>query len=396
MVLTQDSPDLSGISPGETITLVGRTDGIRGTRIFEITSVLPGPYIVRVTPTPTTTDNQTEWYIGGAFFKIGVAAEVVEAGDVVNIQEASGDYVEAVSVPSGGTGSNTDKVLLRGYRDTPGDGVQIRWRCPAGGDCLTLQSGVRFWVIQDVWFRQTSLSGNGRGIAGANADNVTLRNVRSSGHQGAGIRLGNNCALDRVYAHDNGGDGIRTGSNTFVINCASLYNGGAGVELGSGTTLFALCVGNSGQGVDFTGTGFQSVVHCTVHGKELATGHGIRFPAGNGGYPAIVVNCIVVECGVGIKGPSTSDSPVIGEGVILFGNTTNYEDFETQLREVLEDPLFLDPDNGDYSLTRRSPAIAGVTVSDIEGLEFSSNSSYAGSLAKLDTDFFPLYPWYIP
>jgi len=93
-----------------------------------------------------------------------------------------------------------------------------------------------------------------------------------------------------------------------------------------------------------------------VDGDNGITTIGISMGFG-GTNSRVVANNIIVNCAIGVAGGvSDGDANKISHNNLLFGNTANYSNWNTERNEFLVDPQFIDSANNDYRLKSTSPA----------------------------------------
>jgi len=392
--LTADTPDLSAVVVGDTLRLNGRADGINSTDLFEITDVDDDNDIVTVTPIPGTLTSGVTWAIGGAFATITRGMAPAADDDVINVKN-SAEYEETLALPR----LSSTVIQLRGYESTPGDTGMAAVRAPAvDSNVITCSvGGLHNWFIENLWIKGASGSTTGSATHPGNADGLIFRHCRASGHGGNGFWVDDYCRLIQCHAHDNGGMGFSADTDGSFHSCVSVDNDGDGFRTQTGTFEQCVSARNGGDGIDHWSTsGMPLVAHCTIDSCDV----GIRL--GNDALaPPVVVNCIVSNCTTGIIGPANYPARV-SEHNCVYGNDTDYTDFSTPIGEVTSDPLYVDPDNNDWSLRDTSEAaFGGVGVDSAPGSgPFRAQSPAIGALPPVASPrgalLPPLYPWYIP
>jgi hypothetical protein len=205
------------------------------------------------------------------------------------------------------------------------------------------------------------------------------------------------CRFIQCHSHNNGGMGFSVDGNGSFHSCISVDNDGDGFRAQTATWEQCVSARNGEDGIDhWLETGIPVVVHCTIDDCDV----GIRLGA-DALAPPVVVNCIVSNCATGIIGPVNYPARV-SEHNCVYGNTVDYVDFDTSVGEVTSDPLYVDADNGDWSLRDTSEAaFGGVGVDSAPGSgPFRAESPAIGALPPVASPRGatrpPLYPLYIP
>jgi len=137
----------------------------------------------------------------------------------------------------------------------------------------------------------------GHGVSGLNARNSRLEELRVSGNEGTGLKigdgsivsncsaynnagggliLGNNLVLTACTASQNGGNGITVGLRSTVTNCSAAFNGGEGIEAGSGSIVSGCAAGsNSANGIKVNTSCYVLHNNCISNGFSSGDGAGI-------------------------------------------------------------------------------------------------------------------------
>lgn len=138
------------------------------------------------------------------------------------------------------------------------------------------------------------------------------------------------------YNNSGRGIGTFTPSSVHARNCLFYNNGGKGIEHGGilyveGCTFY----GNSDSGILFDGTEDEGwVINSTFVNNG---GYGVEFNNGNLPTRATILTNIHTH-------GNTSGATNLGDSVLGHGHVTG-------------DPLFLDPDNGDFTVQKGSPIL---------------------------------------
>jgi hypothetical protein len=198
-----------------------------------------------------------------------------------------------------------------------------------------------------------------------------------------------NCTFSGNSAESPGGGGMYNSSSspivtdcTFIDNLAIFGGNGGGMYnlFGSSPTVTGCTFsGNSaggfgsGGGMYNTGASSPTVTNCTFTGNFAGGEGGMH---NTGGSSPMVTNCILWNNGPEeIFGPATVAYSDVHGGWPGIGN-------------IDADPLFVDPDNGDYRLSDGSPcidagdntAVPKGTTSDLDG-----NPRFVDDLGTIDT-----------
>ncbi len=252
-------------------------------------------------------------------------------------------YSDSTVIDGGGNGSVmtlNGEILVRGFTVQNGGGV------PFGGGLFCSGGGI---ILEDLMIVGNGADSNGGGVFASNA-NVTLRRVdlieNNSRSHGGGFSIQNGSTLieDCEFLRNESGDagGIH-GINSDVVmrhvliaqNLANSSLGGAAEILGSTVSM---------ERVTITGNQAVSYGAFTIQGEQLTITNSIIFGNFSPDRPLIRLT--------GDNQISFTDLAG-GEDVIELG-----EDARLALDELIdEDPLFVNPDEGDYHLTEDSPCI---------------------------------------
>ncbi len=374
--LSLDSPDLSTVASGDTIRIAGRTDGVNSTDIFEITSVNDGFDTVDVVQIPTSGGSSLAWAVGGAFKTIQKAVDIMDGNDFCWIKATSG-YKEAVFSVRNGTA--TAPIIFEGYTNTIGDGGEA----VLDGDGILTNGWTTFGVSAFIYhvFRNLRMTNfTNHGLNAALTSHMDIIRCRFDNNSADGARTVGHSTFTGCYFHNNGAYGLYSRKQNTVIACISNHNSRDGIYSEDDCVIYrCLVVGNGEININVPEDSRRLVVNCTVDGDGKVSTIGVN--TGNtflGGVSCF--NNIIYDCQVGISSLNDISETSLSAHNLLYDNTLNYSLFETQFGEVLENPLFIDEDNLDYSLTNGSPAVkAGFDLSSVGWIDFSAQQIDIGA-----------------
>jgi parallel beta-helix repeat protein len=290
-----------------------------------------------------------------------------------------------------------------------GGGIYCDWSSPSINDCIISENsadedGGGIYCINESSpaINNCSINGNsanaGGGIYCRNESNPTISDCTISGNSasdGGGIHCSwdsnptiSNCIISDNLADWGEGGGIRSiyQASLTITNCIisenSAYYGGGGICSNSdGSLAISSCTisGNSADGYyNSSGGGIISsspttISDCTINGNSADDGGGISC-----GGSTTISNCAVTDnIGEGIyvgdygdpSGPditfsdfyNNSDGDFGGDGIdpelgVMVGINANGDPCDVYSNISL-DPMYVDPDNGNYHLQPDSPCI---------------------------------------
>jgi hypothetical protein len=380
--------DLSGVSLGETIRVVGETGGIQGGEVFEITGVNDGTNVISINP--ETFDNLAgglTWAIGGAFKTLQEAADNIQVSGSTNHPthiKNSVTYTETMSLPNPFGGVNS-YFLIQGYSNTPGDGglVTIDGENTRANGLLTTTGVTVGLVVRNI--RCTNHTGLGAG--NTNSHYMIWRRCQFD-NNGSGLKGGTGCRVIGCYAHDNTGIGINVTTNAEVAACVANDNGTDGIYISQGQSYKCVARGNASIGIHHAGgSGVQGAKACTVDGDGKTTTTGIALDGDE--ITTSAVDCIVYDCTTGISSSAGFVNRGMGWNNLLFNNTTDYSNATTHSGEVTTDPAFVDEANDDYTPGDSGGAVgAGLDVTGQSwDATYASGGSTIGALEAQGTDY---------
>ena len=198
----------------------------------------------------------------------------------------------------------------------------------------------------------------------------------SSNDQGGGMyNLGDsptviNCTFSGNSANVGGGM-VNVSSSPTVTNCtfggnSATFGGGGMRNISSSSPTVTNCTfsGNragSGGGMRNSSSSSPTVSDCTFSGNTAINGNALAFD-GNPNFPSglIMTNCILWDGG---------DEIWNNDGSVITINYTDVQGGWPGTGNIDADPLFVDPDNGDFRLQAGSPCIdAGDNTAVPEGV----------------------------
>jgi parallel beta-helix repeat protein len=314
---------------------------------------------------------------GYPYTSIQAAITAANAGDTVLVHD--GTYVESINF----SGKAITVRSANGAAGTIIDGN-------ASGSVVTFNSGEGSGSILDG-FTIRNGSGNGSGNGGGgiycSSSAPTITNCRITGNTayfggGIGCRYSSaptitNCIVSGNTASIGGGIYSRESSPT-ISNCTISGNEGTatggGIESDAGSsaiitncTITGNTAGNGGGIYGYFSS--SSITNCTIIGNTATSGGGICLDNAS----ASVTNSILWS--------NVPDQHYVTNGG-RFSSLT-YSDIDNELGEtgngnIRQDPLFVDPANGDFRLQPTSPCIDAGT---------------SDGAPSLDRDGFPRYDY---
>jgi len=255
-------------------------------------------------------------------------------------------------------------------------------------------------TVTNCTFSDNSASFFGGGMRNANSSSPTVTNCTFTGNEAGLI-----------------GGGMHNGSSSpTVTNCtftgnSAVFNAGGMSNFANSSPTVTNCTfsGNSasssGGGMRNANASSPTVTNCTFSGNSASSSGGGMYND-NASSPT-VINCTfsgnsAVTDGGGMWNGSTS-SPTVANCILrnnspdeIFGPATvAYSDVQggyPGIGNIDADPLFVDPDNGDFRLQAGSPCIdAGDNASmpngvlrDLDGNPRFIDSTFVGTMATVD------------
>ncbi len=363
--LSDDTPDLSGVSVGDCIRLAAEGGGRRSGDIFEITAVDDGADTVTVTPTPGSNLNQA-WAIGGAWATIQKAANTVLAADTDYVWVKGGtSYTETVNISL--AMGNTSPATFEGYTTATGDGGQftINGAATRANGMTDSITAAAYYIFKNM--RITDHTSHGTSLS---MDACVWKNCKFDNNGGAGMLGDDYHRFENCEFSDNTTDGCDVDVAAAFIGCRAYRNGLDGLEARTGIMFGCVSYSNAGNGLIFSGAGlsFHVFINCTVDGHAKDTGVGIHCGSSFAGLN-ITINNIVYDCVGGINTTAGMQEQLISRNNLVNSNTADYiGGGATYSGEVTADPQFTEEAAQDYTLASGSPAKgAGYDESTLEG-----------------------------
>ena len=188
--LSGDTPNLSGVSVGDTIRLSAETGGKGGgaSDIFEITAVDDGLDTVTVTPTPGTNSGQT-WAIGGAWATLQKAADTAIAGDEVRLMNTA---TETPAATVDFDINNATQISPVRFIGSDASGVPLTTGFyTVSGSSLPASSDLIYGTVSHRYFTRVRFTAAKRhGLSFANfVGDITLNHCRVDNNASNGIQV---------------------------------------------------------------------------------------------------------------------------------------------------------------------------------------------------------------
>lgn len=394
--LSGDTPDLSGVSVGDTIRLSAETGGQgAGTSdIFEITAVDDTLDTVTVTPTPGTNSGQT-WAIGGAWASLQKAADEAIAGDEVRLMNTATEQPTAKIDFDTNVGERSNPIRFVGA-DASGDPLDgaghytISGASMASGNLIEFNSAV---YLEFIDVRVTASKSIGIHDASFSSYNSFLR-CRIDNNVSHGMTIqGEYYIFTDTEIDSNGGAGMKeTTANRggFILVHSKVHgNGSDGISLGRisdtvmSVALSSLIYNNGGHG--FNMNAGLLVDSCTIYGN---TGSGISLLQSD--VDLFCTNTSFVSNGEHAI-DFTSERQVSGSSNNHGHNNTSgdlptglYGGSFPGIGNQSGNPLFADAANGDFTPGAGSPLIeASVSGGTIGAVEPATGGGGGGGISQL-------------
>ena len=246
----------------------------------------------------------------------------------------------------------------------PGDTVQV-----AAGtytETLNMKESV---IIQGAGADVTIIEGGDGvfawGIGEGKLDGFTVRNSNLTGIHcyTTSVTFSNNVIINNNHTGIGCFDDL---ANPVIINNAIIGNGGDGIRCDGAShpkIMNNIIGGNRGEAIGLYGSSSPNIINNTV----IKNADGIDCE--DSSQPTIMNNIVVNNCGSGID-VDDGAAPVVGYNNV-WGNGEDYENLEPGIGDISVDPLFIDPEAGNYQLQDGSPCIdAGNPAAKYNDLHF--------------------------
>lgn len=355
VVLSDDTPDLSGVSVGDCIYLADEGgNGIRSGDIFEITAVNDGADTVTVTPTPGSNLNQA-WAIGGAWASLQKAADTVRAADTDHVWIKGGtNYTEVLNLTLSMAAATP--AILEGYTASPGDNglFTIDGEAVRANGVTDSPLGSSHYIFKNM--RVTDHTSHGMDVT---MDHCICKNCRFDNNGGSGVVVDDFWRFENCWFDDNGAMGCNCDSVAMFVGCRAFRNVTNGLCTDTGIMFGCVAYSNGGSGLYMQGASnvLCAIVNCTVDGDAKDTTIGINQVVGGLGL-IVCINNIVYDCATGIFFSTGFGGEInVSRNNLVNANTADYGGSgATHSGEVTDPPAF-ETEGSDYRLTGLSPAI---------------------------------------
>jgi parallel beta-helix repeat protein len=224
-------------------------------------------------------------------------------------------------------------------------------------------------VVIDCTFT-SNLAEYGGGMFNVDSSSPTVTDCTFSGNSAAlGGGMCNhysdptvtNCTFSGNSAGGGGGGMLNVSSSPMLTNC----------------TIDGNTATNNGGGMLNIGSGRPTLTNCTFSGNSATNGNALAFLGGPS--DVMLTSCILWDGGEGIWN---------NDGSTVTINYTNVEGGFPGTGNIDADPMFVDPDNGDYRLSPGSPCIdAGHNwaIVALANTDLAGNPRFADDPATDDT-----------
>lgn len=391
-VVTLDgSPDLSVLVLSGTLqsTIFINDATNSNQKIFKITAVDNVAKTVTVTPEPTGTISASTWRIGGRHVWTPASIEgMLAAGDRVEIQDDIASA--ATTILTARTAGDATTGYVKVYGKT---GVLPKLTCSSTPDCVT--GNVAFIWLENFEVIQQGASGAGINLSGTAADNWVIRDVKVSDAGGNGITIVSGataCRMVGVEVSGTGAHAISIADTNSMILWSYLHDTGGtgdGINLNSSTATQFICWNIidtcAGRGLLKSGTS----THVLIFVGNIVNA------CGNTGFENANASMLVFMNNILRNNGNASGEYNVEPGSMFMalsivdynclyttggGGSQNYSaNYTPGSHDIETDPLFVDPDNGNFALQSTSPCKAT-----------GYPSAFAGGLSTSYVDMGPI------
>lgn len=296
----------------------------------------------------------------------------VSAGDLIYVKaDGTYDQLQTNAVLYCLTaGSTSSPITWIGYTSTIGD-----------NGLVTLDGGttINYGTNVGNYHQFHNFETTNAAAVGFYTTNDGSKYTNCHAHDSAGTGFGTNGGLRAQFnlcsAYDNTGNGFDMDASDACNMCIAYNNGGSGFDFnGVDNSVCYSCISYGNTGPQYNSQ-IGYYFNCIADGEDVADGFTITSSTNN----TVIVNCIVYDCVEGIN-VNQGSNPGVGqdcyglatiEGVLFYGNVTNYDTANTDV-DVIGDSCvfasfdpFTDGPNHDYTLSDTSEARnAGFDITD--------------------------------
>lgn len=306
---------------------------------------------------------------GNAWASMSHAATVVAAGDIVNVK-ASVTYTEQVTITTVGT--STSFIVWRGYTTTPGahgvgdegmvtiDAESTRAYCFYTAGTTLTYNRIENFICKNA---------TSHGIAFANADNCSFRNIEVDNCGGHGLTCDNQCKALNVAVTNSGNYGINIDTGAWMVGCIMGNSVNRGCDYLGGTLVYKnLSYGTSGTNpVGMYISSGSVAIKNTVDCEGIAGSIGIDVPSN--ALPFVIDNVIhdAVDACIRHQNSTSADHYATIANNLFSGGLYTYKVKQgtaesngyDQYNNKEQDAVFTDEAGDDYTQDAASPGASG-------------------------------------
>ena len=326
-------------------------------------------HVLTVTPAVTGSQSSKTVNVGGAFEKIGQAADVMAAGDHIYIK--AGTYTDqhgatGAILSSTTIGTHDARITIEGYFETTGDGG-----LDGNGDhavildgegtlkCVYSPINLTFNII---YRNLHCMRSTGSGFDHAAGDDLRFENCRADNNDTYGIAADRRLIAIGCTIEDNANFGIYCSFQATILGCSVKAGGAyAAVNCSNGTIAFCTIIANTAETLKLRtiGTDPTLVLNCTIDGNTNQEGITLN-PYGSIAHIVTIANTIIYDCSTGIVSTAAiRDGLSLSRNNLFYSNTLDYNTdywFAGEGDVTIKDPLFVNAASNDYALRLGSPA----------------------------------------